>query len=128
MIAELAKEQERIVAETKAQQAKIIQDAAAERERMIAAARDQAAVEAQKLIDDARKRINEEKENKMEYIVKAIATATEDNPNINGNITKAEMRKKRLYASANRSSSFWIELRTGKVTLRKTLVIFDEGN
>ena len=61
-IAHLSEEQERIVAQTKAQQAKMLQEAAAERDKMIAAAQVQAAAEAQKLIEDARSRINEEKE------------------------------------------------------------------
>ena len=61
-IAHLSQEQERIIAETKAQQVKMIQEAADERDRMIAAAQAQAAAEAQKLIEEARLRINEEKE------------------------------------------------------------------
>ena len=59
-IAHLSQEQERIVAETKIEQAKIIQEAAAERDRMIASAQDQARLEAQKIIEEARTRINEE--------------------------------------------------------------------
>lgn len=79
-IAHLSQEQEKIVAETKALQAKIIQEAAAERDRMIAAAQTQASAEAQKIIEDARKRINEEKdaalkEARMELAVISIAIA-----------------------------------------------------
>ena len=61
-IAHLSQEQERILAETKAEQAKMIQEAAAERDKMIASAQDQARIEAQKIIEEARVRINEEKE------------------------------------------------------------------
>ena len=79
-IAHLSQEQEKIVAETKALQAKIIQEAAAERDRMIAAAQTQASAEAQKIIEDARKRINEEKdaalkEARRELAVISIAIA-----------------------------------------------------
>lgn len=79
-IAHLSQEQDRIVAETKALQAKIIQEAAAERDRMIAAAQTQASAEAQKIIEDARKRINEEKdaalkEARRELAVISIAIA-----------------------------------------------------
>ena len=72
-IAHLSEEQERIVAQTKAQQAKMIQEAAAERDRIIAAAQVQAAAEAQKLIEDARSRINEEKEAALKEARKELA-------------------------------------------------------
>ena len=72
-IAHLSEEQERIVAQTKAQQAKMLQEAAAERDKMIAAAQVQAAAEAQKLIEDARSRINEEKEAAMKEIRNEVA-------------------------------------------------------
>ena len=72
-IAHLSEEQERIVAQTKAQQAKMLQEAAAERDKMIAAAQVQAAAEAQKLIEDARLRINEEKEAALKEARKELA-------------------------------------------------------
>lgn len=72
-IAHLSEEQERIVAQTKAQQAKMLQEAAAERDKMIAAAQVKAAAEAQKLIEDARSRINEEKEAVLKEARKELA-------------------------------------------------------
>ena len=72
-IAHLSEEQERIVAQTKAQQAKMLQEAAAERDKMIAAAQVQAAAEAQKLIEDARSRINEEKKAALKEARKELA-------------------------------------------------------
>ena len=59
-IAHLSQEQERIIAETKAQQAAILQEAAAERERIIASAQNQAREEAGRIVEEARQRINEE--------------------------------------------------------------------
>ena len=72
-IAHLSQEQERIVAETKIEQAKIIQEAAAERDRMIASAQDQARLEAQKIIEEARTRINEEKDAALKEARKELA-------------------------------------------------------
>ena len=72
-IAHLSQEQERIVAETKVEQAKMIQEAAAERDRLIASAQDQARLEAQKIIEEARARINEEKEAALKEARKELA-------------------------------------------------------
>lgn len=72
-IAHLSQEQERIVAETRAEQAKMIQEAAAERDKMIASAQDQARIEAQKIIEEARARINEEKEAALKEARKELA-------------------------------------------------------
>ena len=72
-IAHLSQEQERIVAETRAEQAKMIQEAAAERDKMIASAQDQARIEAQKIIEEARIRINEEKEAALKEARKELA-------------------------------------------------------
>ena len=72
-IAHLSQEQERIMAETKAEQAKMIQEAAAERDKMIASAQDQARIEAQKIIEEARARINEEKEAALKEARKELA-------------------------------------------------------
>ena len=64
-IAHLNQEQERIIAQTREQQAQLKKDAAAERDRMIALAREQARVEAQKIMDEAKARIAEEKEDAL---------------------------------------------------------------
>lgn len=72
-LAHLSKEQERVIAETKAEQAKMIQEAAAERDKMIASAQDQARLEAQKIIEEARIRINEEKESALKEARKELA-------------------------------------------------------
>ena len=72
-IAHLSQEQERIVAETRAEQAKMIQEAAAERDKLIASAQDQARLEAQKIIEEARIRINEEKEAALKEARKELA-------------------------------------------------------
>ena len=72
-IAYLSQEQERIVAETRTEQAKMIQEAAAERDKMIASAQDQARIEAQKIIEEARARINEEKEAALKEARKELA-------------------------------------------------------
>ena len=72
-IALLSQEQERILAETKAGQAKMIQEAAAERDRLIASAQDQARIEAQKIIEEARVRISEEKDAALKEARKELA-------------------------------------------------------
>lgn len=64
-IAHLNQEQERLITQTRAQQAQLKKDAAAERDRMIALAREQARVEAQKIMDEAKARIAEEKEDAL---------------------------------------------------------------
>ena len=72
-IAHLSQEQERIIAETKAQQAAILQEAAAERERIIASAQNQAREEAGRIVEEARQRINEEKEAALKDARKELA-------------------------------------------------------
>lgn len=72
-IAHLNQEQERIIAETRAEQAQIMKDAAAERERMIGSAKEQARVEAQKIMDEAKARIAEEKENALRDMRREVA-------------------------------------------------------
>ena len=64
-IAHLNQEQERLITQTREQQAQLKKDAAAERDRMIALAREQARVEAQKIMDEAKARIAEEKEDAL---------------------------------------------------------------
>ena len=72
-IATLRQEQERIMAETQAEQARLMQEAAAERDRMIARAQEQARTEAQKIIEEAKVRINEEKEAAMKEVRNEVA-------------------------------------------------------
>ena len=72
-LAHLEQEKERLVSETRAEQARLMQEAAAERDRMIAQAQEQARDEAQKIMDDARVRINEEKEAAMKEIRNEVA-------------------------------------------------------
>ena len=72
-LANLHKEQERLISETRTEQARLMQEASAERDRMIAAAQEQARVEAQKIMDDARERIAEEKESAMKEIRNEVA-------------------------------------------------------
>ena len=72
-IAHLNNEQERIIAETRAEQARLMKEAAAEREKMIVAAKEQATVEAQKIMDDAKVRIAEEKEDALRDMRREVA-------------------------------------------------------
>ena len=72
-IAHLKEEQDRIVAETRAEQSRLMQEAAAERDRMIAQAQDQARAEAQKIMEDAKVRINQEKELAMKELRNEVA-------------------------------------------------------
>ena len=72
-IAHLNNEQERIIAETRAEQAKLMKEAAAEREKMIATAKEQAMVEAQMIMDDAKVRIAEEKEDALRDMRREVA-------------------------------------------------------
>ena len=72
-IAHLNQEQERILAETKAQQAQLKKSAAEERDRMISAAREQARQEAQKIMDEAKVRIAEERESALRDMRREVA-------------------------------------------------------
>lgn len=72
-IAHLTEEKERIISETRASQAKLLQEAAAERDKMIAQAQDKAREEAQKIMDDARVRIQEEKEAAVREVRQEVA-------------------------------------------------------
>jgi F-type H+-transporting ATPase subunit b len=72
-LAHLNQEQERIMAETREEQALLKKEAAAERERMIAVARDQAQAEAQKIMDEAKARIQEEKEASLRDMRREVA-------------------------------------------------------
>ena len=72
-IAHLKEEQERIITETRTEQNRLMQEAAAERDRMIAQAQDQARAEAQKIMEDAKVRINQEKEAAMKELRSEVA-------------------------------------------------------
>ena len=72
-IATLKQEQERIKAETLAEQARLMQEAAAERDRIIAIAQEQAEAEARKIMAEAKVRINEEKEVAMKQVRNEVA-------------------------------------------------------
>jgi F-type H+-transporting ATPase subunit b len=72
-IAHLTSEQERIISETRASQAKLMQEAAAERDRMIAQAQDKAREEAQKIMNEARVRIHQEKEAALKEVRQEVA-------------------------------------------------------
>ena len=72
-IANLQAEQERIISETRAQQNKLMQEAAAERDTMIVQAQDKAREEAQKILEEARARIQEEKEMAIQEVRKEVA-------------------------------------------------------
>ena len=64
-IAHLQQEQERIISETRAEQERLTNEAASLRNRMISEAKEQARVEAQKIMDEAKVRIAEEKEDAL---------------------------------------------------------------
>lgn len=72
-LAQLTQEQERIISETRATQAKLMQEAAAERDKMIAQAQDKAREEAQKIMDDVRVRIQQEKEAAVREVRQEVA-------------------------------------------------------
>ena len=93
-LAHLNQEQERIMAETREEQALLKKEAAAERERMIAVARDQAQAEAQKIMDEAKARIKKEQEER-DAQAKARAHVTVNIPD------SSEIVKKNLEAAKN---------------------------
>lgn len=72
-IAHLQQEQERIIGETKAEQARLLKEAAQERDQMILSAQDQARQEAGRILEDARKQILQEKEAVLRDIRKEVA-------------------------------------------------------
>lgn len=72
-LAHLSQEHERIMAETRLEQARLKKEAAAERERMIAVAKDQAREEAQKIMDEAKAQIKEEKEAALRDMRREVA-------------------------------------------------------
>jgi F-type H+-transporting ATPase subunit b len=72
-LAHLSQEQERLLAEARAEQARILEEAAAKRDSMIAQAQDEAREEARKIMDDAKTRIQAEKEAALRDVRKEVA-------------------------------------------------------
>lgn len=72
-LANLKQEQERLIAQTRDQQDRLMQEAASERDRVIVQAQEIARAEAQKIMDDARVRIAQEKEAAMKEIRREVA-------------------------------------------------------
>ncbi len=69
----LSQEQERILSETRAEQAQMLQEAASQRDAMIARAREDARLQADALIKEAKERINEEKEAALRDVRREVA-------------------------------------------------------
>ena len=72
-LAGLAQEQERLLSEARTEQARILQEAAAQRDSMIVQAQEQAREEAKKIMDEAKARIQEEKEAALRDVRKEVA-------------------------------------------------------
>lgn len=72
-LAGLAQEHERLLAEAKAEQARILHEAAIQRDGMIAKAQEEAREEAGKIIAEAKERIREEKEAALRDVRKEVA-------------------------------------------------------
>ena len=72
-LAGLAQEQERLLSEARTEQARILQEAAAQRDNMIVQAQEQAREEAKKIMDEAKARIQEEKEAALRDVRKEVA-------------------------------------------------------
>ncbi len=72
-LAGLAQEQERLLSEARTEQARILQEAAAQRDNMIVQAQEQAREEAKKIMDEAKVRIQEEKEAALRDVRKEVA-------------------------------------------------------
>lgn len=69
----LSQEQERILSETRTEQAQMLQEAASQRDAMIARAREDARLQADALIKEAKERINEEKEAALRDVRREVA-------------------------------------------------------
>ena len=69
----LSQEQERILSETRTEQAQMLQEAASQRDAMIARAREDARLQADALIKESKERINEEKEAAMRDVRREVA-------------------------------------------------------
>lgn len=72
-LSHLAQEQKRIIDQTRKEQARILQEAAAERDRMIALAKEAAAEEAGKVMEEAREKLREEKEAALRDVRREVA-------------------------------------------------------
>ena len=72
-LAGLAQEQERLLSEARTEQARILQEAAVQRDNMIVQAQEQAKEEAKKIMDEAKARIQEEKEAALRDVRKEVA-------------------------------------------------------
>jgi F-type H+-transporting ATPase subunit b len=72
-LAGLAQEQERLLSEARTEQARILQEAAVQRDNMIVQAQEQAREEAKKIMDEAKARIQEEKETALRDVRKEVA-------------------------------------------------------
>ena len=72
-LAGLAQEQERLLSEARTEQTRILQEAAAQRDNMIVQAQEQAREEAKKIMDEAKARIQEEKEAALRDVRKEVA-------------------------------------------------------
>ena len=69
----LSQEQERILSETRTEQARMLQEAASQRDAMIARAREDARLQADALIKEAKERINEEKDAALRDVRREVA-------------------------------------------------------
>lgn len=72
-LAGLAQEQERLLSEARTEQARILQEAAVQRDNMIVQAQEHAREEAKKIMDEAKARIQEEKEAALRDVRKEVA-------------------------------------------------------
>lgn len=72
-LAGLAQEQERLLSEARTEQARILKEAAVQRDNMIVQAQEQAREEAKKIMDEAKARIQEEKEAALRDVRKEVA-------------------------------------------------------
>ncbi len=72
-LAGVVQEQERLLAEARAEHTRILQDAASQRDNMIARAQEEAQEEAGKILDEAKKRIQEEKEAALRDVRREVA-------------------------------------------------------
>lgn len=72
-LAGLAQEQARLLSEARTEQARILQEAAVQRDNMIVQAQEQAREEAKKIMDEAKARIQEEKEAALRDVRKEVA-------------------------------------------------------
>ncbi len=72
-LAGVVREQEKLLAEAQAEHTRILHDAAARRDEMLARAQEEARAEAVKIMDEAKKRIHEEKEAALRDVRKEVA-------------------------------------------------------